>query len=82
MGDDDPLPAQARQISRHVGQADGKNIGNILLRQVDSAGSRSVQGEQIQQIADFFKGAVIVLMRGFVDQQVDVHGVSFQNLGI
>ena len=80
VGYDDVLIPQPRQRFGSIDPVNGEDIGNIFLRQINmrrvTAGR--VAGKQIQQITQFQKHIVVILMRGFVNQQIDELGIGFK----
>ena len=79
---DNALPAQARETPGQIDKADAEDLGQGILGDVPEPALSAVltDEQEIQEIAQFDKGAVVFLVGGFIEQQVGVRRKPVDNL--
>lgn len=77
VGNDDAFVTETEKPSGSVDPADGQNVRDVFLGEIDHTG-RVVFGilaEQVQEVAQLQERRIVLLMRALIDEQVDIGGV-------
>ena len=71
---EDALLAEHGQAARELHPADAENIRKVVLGHVNDTAVRAglLCRQQVKQVAQLEERAVVFLMRGFIQQQVDI----------